>query len=142
MDARGFVAIVKKHVVEGTIEDTMSALVATPVEPTSPNPEDSPVMRSFAEFVHRAKLRRFREAVWFQGLLEEDRERITALLCECAERTASSFFAVLDGVGGQAPGVFEIVEVNGRKRRVLNPESSEMLHDLFSELCEATRTLP
>jgi hypothetical protein len=140
MDAREFVAVVKHHAVDGAADDIINELITSSGAPAPPSPEESLIGRSISEFVYRGKLRKFNRAVWFQNLTQVDRDEISGLLRDCAEATAFHFFCVLDGVGGSAPGVFEIAEVDGRKRRVLNPENSEMLHDLFSEVSEAERS--
>lgn len=62
------------------------------------------------------------------------------LLQECAEATTLHFLNLIDGTGGSFEGVFEIVAVDGdESRTIINPENTDMLHDLFSEVCEANR---
>jgi hypothetical protein len=50
------------------------------------------------------------------------------------------FFTLLDGVSGPFEGVFEVVAIDSDERRqIVNPENTDMLHDLFSEICEEDR---
>lgn len=65
---------------------------------------------------------------------------VRAILEDCAERAVASFFTLLDGVGGSHEGVFEVLAVDSDDQRtILNPQNTEMLHDLFSEVCEEGR---
>lgn len=65
---------------------------------------------------------------------------IRDILEDCAETAIASFFTLLDGVGGNYEGVFQIVAIDSTNHRnVLNPENTEMLHDIFSEACEKGR---
>ena len=139
MDAREFVALVKHDAVDGALNGIATSLSAALVEPTIPPTEESVVTQAISDFVYRGKLQEYQRARWFQALGTDDQNRILALIRDTAELTGFGVLAILDGVGGDALGVFEIVEVDGRKRRVLNPENSEMLHDLFSEICESER---
>jgi hypothetical protein len=125
--------------VNGAADDIIKDLAAPQEPPSPPAAEESAIGHSISEFVYRGKLRKYQRAAWFQNLGPIDRDEITELLRDCAEATAAYFFCVLDGVGGVTPGTFEADEVAGNKRRVLNSENSEMLHDLFSEICEAER---
>lgn len=61
------------------------------------------------------------------------------ILEECAEQVLASFFCLVDGVGGNYEGVFEIVAVEEERRKLLNPQNTEMLHDIFSDVCEEGR---
>jgi hypothetical protein len=56
-------------------------------------------------------------------------------LQECSEISVASFLNVLDGTGGDFIGVFELIAVTDETRALVNPENSEMLHDLFAEVC-------
>jgi hypothetical protein len=67
---------------------------------------------------------------------DSDRQIVAELLRECTEKAIGSVFAIIDGVAGEVPGVFEIAEIDGDERKVINPQNSEMLHDLFSDICE------
>jgi hypothetical protein len=58
------------------------------------------------------------------------------VLEDCAGEVLGNFFCLIDGVCGNYNGVFEIVAVDGDERKIVNPQNTEMLHDLFSEICE------
>jgi hypothetical protein len=136
MNAREFVAVIKHHAVDGAANNIIRELSAPLSEPAVPGTGESEIGRSISAFVYRGKLEKYRRARWFQALIAEDQAEVISLLRDCANATASHFFAVLDGVGGDTPGVFEVVEVDGHIRHTLNPENSDMLHDVFSEICE------
>jgi len=87
---------------------------------------------------HRNSEKR-RKSDWFHCLSQADKQMLEEVLEECAEFTAACVFNLVDGVGGDCPGVFEIVAVSQGERTVLNPENSDLLHDLFSEVCEGDR---
>ena len=63
------------------------------------------------------------------------------LLQECAELSAVAFLGVLDGIGSYE-GSFKLIAMDEKgDRTVVNPENSEMLHDVFYDVrAEAERT--
>ena len=76
----------------------------------------------------------------FRNLLPDDRSRIESIIKGTAELSTFSFLTLIDGVAGSYEGVFEIVAVDAYENRtVINPENTEMLHDVFSEICEEER---
>ena len=64
---------------------------------------------------------------------------VSGMLQECAELSVSSLFALIDGVAGDYKGVFEIVAVSAGQRTTINPANTEMLHDVFAEVCADDR---
>jgi REP element-mobilizing transposase RayT len=80
-----------------------------------------------------------RQTEWFSRLTDDERKMIRNILEDCAERTLANFFCLVDGAAGNYKGVFEIVAVEGNRRKALNPQNTEMLHDIFSEICEEGR---
>jgi len=73
---------------------------------------------------------------WFHRLSQDEQKIVENILRECAERTLANLLCLLDGVDGSYQGVFEIVAVNGDDRTVVNPENTEMLHDIFYDIHE------
>jgi hypothetical protein len=134
MDAKQFVSLIKHNSVDWSVKSTLKELnaVGTPQPPAS-------VESSISAFINAHKAKQYDRARWFQQLNVNDREVITGLLRECAEKAIFSALTIIDGVDGDVPGVFEITEIIGDDRHVINPENSEMLHDLFSNCCEAER---
>jgi hypothetical protein len=77
---------------------------------------------------------------WFDRLSEQEQQIVAGLLNQCAERSVFQFPSLLDAVEGPYEGIFEIVAVDGDDRRtVINPENTDLLHDLFSDVCEKDR---
>lgn len=74
-----------------------------------------------------------------QSVAEDEQKLMGNILEECAERVLANFFCLVDGVGGNYESVFEIVAVDEEWRKVLNPQNTEMLHDIFSDVCEEGR---
>ncbi len=140
MDSREFVKLAKHETVDNTIKVLIDHL-RTPRRPRPAAVEKVPgiVADSLREWFNEGAIRQQRQAAWFATLGEDGQRTLFGLLEECAELAASSFFALIDGVGGEFEGVFEIVAVFGGNRTVLNPQNTEMLHDLFSDVCEEER---
>jgi hypothetical protein len=139
MDSHEFVALTKRYCVDDVVGQIVDTL-GTP-RPQNHLPESSnPVEGAISQWINDRSLVERHRSEWFRRLPENDQKMVRDILEECAESAVASFFTLLDGVGGPSGGVFEIVEVNSLNRRsVLNPENTEMLHDIFSELCEEGR---
>jgi hypothetical protein len=116
---REFVQIVKRHASDGAGGDTLkSALRAHPFDT---NPDRSERIRKLVE-----------------GLSEFERQTLLLMLQEAAEPAVAGTFCVLDGVGGNYAGIFEIYAVDpDDSKNHVNPENTEMLHDIYSELCSS-----
>jgi hypothetical protein len=73
-------------------------------------------------------------------LTEEEQQIVQTLIEEVAELSVFSVLTTIDGVAGPYEGVFEVVAVDAEEHRTLiNPQNTEMLHDLFSDICEGDR---
>ena len=116
-DSREFVQIVKHHASDGVGRDTLKSALRT--NPFDANPDSSERIRKFVE-----------------NLSESDKQTLSLILQEAAERAVFGTLCVLDGVGGNFDGVFEIYAVDpDDSKSHVNPENTEMLHDIYSELC-------
>jgi hypothetical protein len=129
MDCREFVVKIKQYAVDETVE-SMSSQLAAPQ-----------LMLVESDKSIKARNRRLeREASWFATLTPTDQATFHAILQDCAERTLSQAFRFLDGAGGDSDGVFEVVEcADGQPKNVLNPQNSDKLHDLLSDVCQRSR---
>lgn len=136
MDARQFVAIIKHSGVDWSVKSTLEELSRIAPPPPPPKANESPIQQSISGLILSSRVRKYTRAQWFQQLSANDRQIVAELLRECTEKAISSVFAIIDGVAGEVPGVFEIAEIDGDERKVINPQNSEMLHDLFSDICE------
>ncbi|MFC5863486.1 hypothetical protein ACFPT7_14365 [Acidicapsa dinghuensis] len=141
MDNRMFAEMVKREAVDPTVGDILKTLK----NPRSSRPvpagnSQDPISTDLDKWLNDAVLAKQRRAAWFVQLDEEGQQTLKELLQECAEATAFHFLNLIDGTGGSFEGVFEIVAVDGdESRTIINPENTDMLHDLFSEVCEANR---
>ena len=139
MDSRQFVVMTKQYAVDEVVEEVVSALKA-PRLPADQQVVHNDVEQSISKWINDHSLVERQRSEWFNQLTEENRKMVRAILEDCAERAVASFFTLLDGVGGAYEGVFEVVAVDSEEQRsVLNPQNTEMLHDLFSEVCEEGR---
>ena len=139
MDNREFVVMTKEYAVDDVVEECVNALKAPRLRKHLPVPRGR-VEESITRWITDHSLVEQQRSEWFNLLTEEHQKMVRAILEDCAERAVASFFTLLDGVGGAYEGVFEIVAVDSANRRsVLNPQNTEMLHDLFSEICEEGR---
>ena len=138
MDNRKFVAMVKKEAVDDVVKIIVNGLGSPPSLFTAkPNDE---IGQSVATFRNKAGAEKRNQSEWFKRLNKDEQGVVQRLLEECAELAVANLFTLIDGVGGNYEGVFEIVAIDSKDRRqVINPEDTEMLHDLFSEVCEETR---
>ena len=72
---------------------------------------------------------------WSEQLSEDDQATFRDEIRECAELTFVSFLTLIDGVDCGSEGVFEIVAVDAKgNRMVLNPQNTEMLHNIFYDI--------
>jgi hypothetical protein len=138
MDNREFVVMAKRYAVDDVIRECLNEL-RTPRPPErSPAPR-GPIEEGMARWLNdRSVVGRCRSD-WFNRLSGDEQRLVGNILEECAERTLENLFCLVDGVGGGYEGVFEIVAVNGKDRAVVNPQNTEMLHDIFSEVREEGR---
>jgi hypothetical protein len=135
MDAREFVAMTKQYAMDDVVEQVVKTLKA-PRLPNRSKGSSGPA----SQWIEAHSLTKKHRSEWFNGLTEDERRMIRDILADCAERVLASFFTLLDGVGGSYEGVFEIAAIDSMSRRnVLNPENAQMLHDIFSEVCEEGR---
>jgi hypothetical protein len=135
MNSREFVRIVKQEAVDYVVR-SISNTLRSPL-PLRPEPDlGDPIKHSIADFYNTGAAVEQRRSAWFQQLSEEQQTMLAGILRDCAELSAHSFCGLIDGVGGGYEGVFELVAIdsNGRKR-IVNPENTDMLHDLLSEIC-------
>ena len=110
-----------------------------PQLPKSPAGPRGPVEEGLTQWLNYHSAVGRRQAEWFSRLTDDERKMIRNILEDCAERTLANFFCLVDGVGGNYKGAFEIVAVEGNRRKALNPQNTEMLHDILSEICEEGR---
>jgi hypothetical protein len=135
IDNLEFTVMAKRYAVDDTVKACVNELKSPRVLKRSP--ELSGLMKDdFSRRLdERTKVQQLR-ADWFNRFTQDEQRLMTDILEECAELVLLNFFCLIDGVGGSYGGVFEIVAVDGDERTVVNPENTEMLHDLFSEACE------
>lgn len=141
MDNREFVELIKKEAVDEVLKIIVKRL-HSPRPCIEPRDGDNSIGQSMTNFANQGALREQRQSKWFQQLPDEDKGIFLEILGDSAEFSCGSFFTVIDGVGGDFPGVFEIVAKSGEDdTEVINPENTNMLHDLFSEICEEHRSM-
>src|SRR6266705_211142 len=93
LNNREFVQIVKRHASHGAGGDTLKSALRT--HPFDTDPDRSERIRRLIE-----------------GLSEFDRQTLLLMLQDAAEYAVAGTFCVLDGVGGDFDGVFEIYAVD------------------------------
>ena len=129
----------KQYAVDQVVEQAINSL-GTPGLPKPSRENADMVEQSISQRIHDRSLVEQRRSEWFNRLTEHDRMMIRDILEDCAEMAIGSFFTLLDGVGGNYEGVFQIVAIDSTNDgKVLNPENTEMLHDIFSDVCEEDR---
>ena len=139
MDGRDFVRMVKHEAVDDTLRVTIKALESPRQLKPVPDSTD-PIQIGIAEFYNKGALDEQRKAAFYRGLTDEQRKVFVEILQDCVELSALSFCCLIDGVGGNWEGVFKVYAVDAREQRtLLNPENSDMLHDLLSEVCAEDR---
>ena len=130
MNNLDFVSRTKRYAVDNTVEIIMKSLRSPRI--TAPQNENTrPIDKGISDWMEKKSREEQRRSEWFKRLGADDQIIFRDILESCAEMTPLSMFSFVDGVGGHSEGVFEIVEVVGDERNTLNPENSEMLHDLF-----------
>ncbi len=135
MNSRDFVQMVKSYSIDDVVQRTMKEL-ESPRRPGQTRTSNV-IERSISEFQNKQFAISERRSEWFNGLAMEQKEMLRDALQECAENAVTTLFTLIDGVGGPYEGVFEIVAIDSKEQRyVLNPQNSDMLHDLFSEVCQ------
>jgi hypothetical protein len=137
MNSREFIRSVKKYAADDVVAMMLRELTNPRVFP--PPEPDGGTYPWISDWISKGELRAHRKADWFATLDSEGKQVLQDLLQECSEACLFQTFAYIDGVGGNYNGVFEITAVAGENRTVLNPENTEMLHDLLSEVCEEDR---
>lgn len=141
MDSHEFVKLAKQEAVDSSLSIIMNNLKSprAPRPIASGHPAGSP-SEWIDTWFNQGAIKEQRQAAWFASLNADDQATFMSLLEECAELSGLGFFTLIDGAGGDCDGVFEIVHVSADGRRtVLNPQNTEMLHDVFSEICEEDR---
>ena len=129
MDCMEFVVKIKQYAVDETVKSMSSQLAAPQL-----------MLVESDESIKARNRRLERDSGWFAKLTPADQATFHAILQDCAERTLLQAFCFLDGIGGDSDGVFEVVEcVQGQPKNVLNPQNSDLLHDLLSDVCERSR---
>jgi hypothetical protein len=135
MDACSFARLVREEAIDATVQAALKQLIS-PSAPRSITQAADPLHASAAEFFNRGAIEQQRRAAWFQQLNDEQQSIVADILRDCAECSALSFCSLIDGIGGNYEGAFEITAIDSEgTRTVLNPENSEMLHDVLSEVC-------
>ena len=140
MDNREFVRLAKREAIDSAVKNILGKLNAPRANGPLPAVQaDDIVAAPIDRWFNEGAIRQQRQAAWFASLDAEGQETLRGLLEECAELSGYGFFTLIDGVGGDSEGVFELVHVCGEEKTVLNPQNTDMLHDLFSEVCEKDR---
>jgi hypothetical protein len=139
MDSREFVRLLKHEGVDSVVSSILRKL-KSPRQPQATAESDDPIQRGVTEFINQGARVRQQQAAWFRQLSDEQQRVLINMLEECAELSALSVCTLIDGVGGNYEGTLELsaVDSKGKKTR-LNPENSEMLHDLLSDVLEEER---
>jgi hypothetical protein len=134
MTNREFVALAKRYAVDEVVEATIKQLkFAPPIKPVDPN--DSEMNQSISHWINDQWGTKARQSKWFLQLSQEGQEIVGKIIHECAENAVVSMLTLFDGVGSEYEGIFEIVAVDAKDRRhLINPQNTEMLHDLFYEV--------
>jgi len=138
---RQFVQMVKRESVDSTVEIMIKRLKSPRTPQPIPADQDEQSAAALAgRSFNEGKLKEQQQASWSAGLGDEGQSILRSLLEECAELSTLGFLTLIDGVGGPWEGIFEIVAVSAKEgRTVINPQNTEMLHDIFSDVCEEDR---
>jgi hypothetical protein len=141
MNNREFAAMAKRHAVDEVADEVVDNLENPRLTPHRQVDPGDLIGQSIQKWIDRHSQIKQRRSEWFHRLTNDDQETLREILKDCAEKAVGNLFCLIDGVGGAYEGVFEIVAVDSDSRRhVLNPQSDDMLHDIFSEVCEKNRT--
>jgi hypothetical protein len=135
MKSRDFVQMVKRYSVDDVVEETIKEL-QTPRRP--PQTQSSGVIgRSISQWENKRFAISKGRSEWFNGLPEKEKGVFQDILQDCVQNAVTTLFTMIDGVGGPYEGVFEIVAIDSDEQRyVINPQNTDMLHDLFTEVCQ------
>lgn len=138
MNSHEFVVMAKRYAIDDVIRECLNEL-KTPRLPEHSPPPRGQIEESLTRWLNDHSAVQRRRSEWFKNLSADEQRIVKNMMEECAERALGNLFCLVDGVGGDYEGVFEIVAVNGEDRAVVNPENTEMLHDIFSEVCQENR---
>lgn len=139
MDGRTFALMAKKRAVDENVASLVRSLRSARFRRTPVDTSDH-VSRGISSWIKKHADDEGERSAWFLGLNEADQKRVEELMAECSETAVSSLMCLIDGVDSSWEGVFEIVAIDQEDgRTVINPENTEFLHDLFSEVCEEQR---
>jgi hypothetical protein len=138
MDSREFVRSLKHEAADSVVSSILRKL-KSPRQLQATTESDDPIQNGITEFFNQGARSQQQQAAWFRQLGDEQQRVLVNILEECAELSALSVCTLLDGVCNYE-GTFELsaVDSKGKKTR-LNPENSEMLHDLLSDVLEEER---
>ena len=139
MDGRQFTRLVKQEAIDGPVKSILKTLTS-PRVPRILAVSADPIQSRIDLFLESAAQAQKQRAELFRSLNYDQQAMLGDILRECAELSALSFCTLLDGVGGNYEGVFRVHAVDSQgKNTLLNPDNSEMLHDLLSEVCAEER---
>jgi hypothetical protein len=135
MDNREFARLVKREAIDEVVNVAIKKL-KSPRSPRAVPESDDATQKSVLNFYNAGALKEQKQAAWFRQLSGEQQRVFEEILHDCAEISALSFCALIDGVGADYDQTFEIRAIcsNGCKN-LINPANSDMLHDLLSEVC-------
>jgi hypothetical protein len=138
MDSREFVQLLKHEAVDSAVSSILKKL-KIPRQLQATTESDDPIQKGVTEFINQGARIQQHQAAWFRQLSDEQKSILINLLEECTQLSALYACTLLDGVS-HYEGTFELsaVDPKGKKTR-LNPENSEMLHDLLSDVLEEER---
>jgi len=138
MEAREFVRYAKSYAADDSVKMVLRELKSPRTFPKTESKD--PIQRGISDWLEQKQLSKKNQSEWFASLSEEGQTNIRQLLQECSELTLFQFFALIDGIGGEYEGVFEIIAIDEINRTLVNPQNTQMLHSLLSEVCEEDRT--
>ena len=71
-------------------------------------------------------------SAWYASLSEDDRANVSWVIADTAHAAAFGALAVIDGERATGPDRYELIAIDANgARSLVNPESSEDLHDIF-----------
>lgn len=139
MNNREFVRLVKHEAIDEVVRIALNSL-KSPRSPIPISDSADAIQNSFSNFYNAGVRAKQKQAAWFQQLNEEQQKVFVEILHDYIEFGALSFCTLLDGVGGNYEETFEIHSIDSKGRNTLiNPDNSDMLHDLLSEVCAKDR---
>ena len=139
MESREFVRLLKHEAIDEMVKVVLKKLKAPRSPQPIPEAEDA-IQRGISEFYNAGARTEQQQAAWFDQLSEKQQEMLAEIILDCAELSASSICTLIDGVGGDYEGTFELYAIDSKgRRRLINPQNTDMLHDLLSEVCAEDR---